>query len=228
MKPEISIIFGHYSEDAARDSIALRCLSTIQQFRNKNTEIIVSCNGHYGDSWKLLADKWIERDADIQPGRTINRGITVSEGRIYFIMSNDILLYPGAVEQSAAIVRGYQKYLSTPIYPVKRQWHEKDPIDGYNVNSRLGSNCLCMRKDQYLDIGPFDEVLINFDMVNYINRWIRKGYAVAMTKDILAKDLGLNVHSYKKQEEQYRFKKWGSRKTIFHPEKLKVEDLYEI
>lgn len=220
MKPQISILFGHYSEDKERDAIALQCLQAVQQFRSPQVEVILSCNGECPYNLKELSDKWCDRPVDILPGRTVNEGVRLADSDIFFIMSNDILLYPGAVEESAAIVRTHEKLLSTPVYPKTRYWHEQTPVDGYNVNLRLGSNCLCMRRDQYDDIGPLDEVLINFDMINYINRWIRKGYAVAMTHEILGKDLGEGVHSYINLQARTNFKKWNSRKAIYDPQIL--------
>jgi len=221
MKPEISILFGHYSEDRERDAIALQCLQAVQQFRSPQVEVILTCNGECPYPLKELCDKWSDRPVDIQPGRTVNEGVKLASGDILFIMSNDVLLYPGAVEKSAEIVRVHKKLLSTCVYPKTRFWHEQPQVSGYNVNLRLGSNCLCMRRDQYEDIGPLDEVLINFDMINYINRWIRKGYAVAMTHEILGKDLGEGVHSYTNLQKETQFKKWNSRKTIYDPEMLK-------
>ena len=231
MKPEISLIFGHYSEDFERDKLALQCIIALQQFRNNlnlNIELIVSCNGHYQGHLKEYADKYIERDADLKPGKTMNDGIKVADGDIFILLANDVLLRTGAIEKTAEILRKYPRYLATPVYYNPRKWHELPMVDGYCVNTRAGSDCLGMTRKQYEDIGPLDEVLINFDMINYINRWMRKGYAVMLTKEILGRNIANGVHSYVKQQKQFKFKKWASRKTIFHPENLKVEDLYDL
>lgn len=221
-RPQISILFGHYSEDKERDRIALECIKRVSDLYldNSNIEIIVTCNGHYPESLDMYCDAYKERDVDILPGRTINEGVALARGDIFFIMSNDILIEPGAVEQCAELVTKYPMYMATPIYPKQRQFHERPSVDGYNVNLRLGSNCMCMTRKQFEDIGPFDEVLINFDMINYINRWIRKGYAVMMTKEILATDISNSKHSYTKLQEQTGFKKYVSRKAIYDKQTL--------
>lgn len=210
---QASIIFTHYSEDADRWSLAKRSLESLQQFRTDDIELIISANGIYGDFFKLYADKYIEREVDLKPGKSINDGIKVADSNIFIIIANDIVLYSKAIQACIELVWKYPKYLVTPVYPRNRKHHELPSVDGYPVNQRLGSGCLCITRAQYEDIGPFDEVMVNFDFINYMNRWIEKGYAVMGTKEPMGRDIGQGVHSYNKQMKEYGYKIYKSKKV---------------
>ena len=196
----------HYSEDEHRSEIALTCIKALQEYRNKSTEFILVCNGSYPEL-KIYCDKYFERKADPSPGRSFNIGAKHAEGNILAFICDDVLVHKGWLKECIKIVKKYPKYLATPYFPHNRKWHELDPIDGYCVNSRVGSNCVIMTRKQFEDIGRWDEVNPIYDGSNYLNRWIAKGYAVMMTKERLADDLGRRTHSYLKQQEEMGYHK---------------------
>jgi hypothetical protein len=68
---------------------------------------------------------------------------------------------------------------------------------------RVGSDCVAMTRSQYEDIGRFDEVYLHSDFVNYVNRWIAKGYAVTMTKRRMGKHVAFGTNSYHQQRSQF-------------------------
>lgn len=218
---KVSIIFGHYSETQEREALAIRSLESMQQFRNADCELIISANGHYGDTLKQYADKYIERDADLSSGRTFNVAVKQAEGDIFFFTANDMELEHDAISQCVEIVTKYPKHLATPVYPMIRKHHELPPVDGYAVNERIGSGCFCMTRTQWNDIGPQDEKMIYFDMVNYINRWIDKGYAVMATKRRAGRDIGQGKpSSFENQKKEHNIRLWRKREPIYDTSNL--------
>jgi hypothetical protein len=212
---DTSIIMTHYSENNARTEMALKCILAIQPYRNETTEFILCCNGHYPEL-KIYCDQYFDRDADASPGKSSNIGAKAAYGNILVFMCDDILVFGNWLDECKTILERYPKYLATPAYQSKRRWHELSMVDGYCVNKRVGSDIMVMTREQYNDIGKFDEVNPMYDGSNYINRRLKKGYAVMMTKEPLATNLSPNIHSYIKQQEQmkyeyakdYRDKKW--------------------
>jgi hypothetical protein len=202
-----SIIMSHYCEDEQRAEVSLKCIQAIQPYRNKITEFILVCNGHY-EGLREYADKYFERPIDTSPGRSANIGSRAAEGNILAILSNDALVSGDWLKECSAIVKKYPMYMATSFYPNNRTWHELPAVDGYCVNSRVGSNQLVMTRAQYEDIGPWPEINPMFDGSEYINRWSAKGYAVMMTKTKWVEDLGRFRHSYLKQKEEmgYEYK----------------------
>jgi hypothetical protein len=196
----------HYSEDKERDDIALRCIKAIQPYRNKNVEFILVCNGFY-EGLRQYCDKYFEREADASPGRSGNIGFNAGTGNILIGMSNDVLVTGDWIEECKEIVNKYPKHLATPLHIPNRKWHELPMVDGHCVNLRAGSNIMCMTRKQYEDIGPYDEFNPDYDGINYINRWIKKGYAMMMTTHKLAFDLGKFKHCYLKQQAKMGYKK---------------------
>ncbi len=196
-----SIIMSYYCEDEKREEIALKCIQAIQPYRNKTTEFILVCNGHY-KGLRKYADKYFERDADCSPGRSANVGLAVAEGNILAILSNDALVSGDWLKDCSKIVRKYPMYMATSYYPMNRAWHELPAVDGYCVNARVGSNQIVMTRKQFKDIGGWPEVNPMYDGSEYLNIWAAKGYAVMMTKTRWVQDLGRYQHSYLKQKEE--------------------------
>ena len=192
---------SYYSEDEKRTEVALQCIKAIQPYRNSTTEFILVCNGHY-EGLREYADKYFERDADSSPGRSTNIGIMAAEGNVLAVLSNDALVGGDWLKESIKIVKKYPKYLATSYYPMNRSWHELPSVDGYCVNSRVGSNQIVMTRKQFKDIGPWPEVNPMYDGSEYLNEWARKGYGVMMTKTRWVEDLGRYQHSYLKQQEE--------------------------
>lgn len=210
-----SIIMSYYCEDEKREDIALRCIQAIQLYRNKTTEFILVCNGHY-KRLKKYADKYFERDADCSPGRSANIGIRSAQGNILAILSNDALVSGDWLKEGTYIVKKYPKYLATSYYPMNRAWHELPSVDGFCVNSRVGSNQVIMTRKQFKDIGYYPEVNPMYDGSEYLNTWATKGYAVMMTKTRWVQDLGTAQHSYLKQKEKMGYE-YHNRVVKFQP-----------
>jgi hypothetical protein len=201
-KIETSIVMAHYSEDEERTALSKRCILAIQPYRDETTEFILVCNGHYEQELRDYCDQYSERDADASPGKSFNIGARMAHGNILAFLCDDVLVQGNWLEECKEIVLKYPKYLATPSFPLNRKWHELPKIDGYCTNSRVGSDCVVMKRDQYDDIGPFDEVNPMYDGSNYLDRRIKKEYAGMMTKTRLAINLGTGVHSYAKQQQQ--------------------------
>jgi len=215
-----SIIFGHYSETEERDALAFKCLEAAHAQTNEDTELIIVFNGRYKykDKFCALADRWHERDADKMPGRTINTGIRIARGDIYFIMANDVLLKDGAVEECVRLIRAYPQFIISPEHPPRYKNRLNIPFDKYITNNRSGDSVNCMTQQQIDDIGARDEVALLTDEINYINRRIAKGYTVLLTEKPMATNMAPGVHSFKSQMKGWKGYK-GS-KPIYSTEEL--------
>ena len=203
-----------------------QCLEALQPLRNGNIEVIISSNGIY-PNLDQYCDQYVYRHLDNSVGKTMNRGIRFAKGDNLILMANDILLKPGAVEECIEIVKNHPHHLSSPMYLNSRKYHEMPMVDGYHVNQRVGADCVCMTRKQFEDIGWFDEIMLVFDAVNYMNRWIKKGYSTILTKEIMATDLGklgrsTNYRSYLGQAEQIGFIGYHSRRAKLNPTKEEV------
>jgi hypothetical protein len=211
---DTSIVMIHYCEDDARAAIAEKCIKAIQPYRNASTEFILVCNGFY-DGLSAYCDRYQEREADASPGRSFNIGARIAQGNILAFLCNDILVSGNWLDECIEIVLKHPHYLATPAYVSNRKYHELPMVDGYCVNERVGSDILVMTREQFNDIGEFDEVNPMYDGSNYINRRLKKGYPVIMTRKPLAVNIGTG-HSYAKQQAQmgytykpdYKDRKW--------------------
>lgn len=200
-----SIIMPHYSEDEHRSKISLCCIKELQKYRNKTTEFILVCNGHY-KGLRKYCDKYFEGNFAASPGMSMNIGAKAAKGKILVFIANDVLVHNGWLKECIKIVKTYPMHLATPYFPMNRKYYELDPIDGYCVNLRVGSNCLIMTNKQFKDIGLWPEVNPMVDGSEYYNRLIIKGYAVMMTKERMAEDLGRRQHSYIKQQQEMGYR----------------------
>lgn len=219
---EVSIIFGHYAEDKQREEIARRSLQSVQSQRNSKTELIIVFNGLYSyrDEFIKYCDRWHERPADPIPGRTVNIGVSMAKSNIIFHMTNDVLLYDGAVSECVRLIRKYPRYMVTPLYPPKYKEKLNRPFGEYLVNKRAGDMVICMTKDQIRDIGDYDEVSCWTDGINYINRRIAKGYTVILTKRPMAQDMASGIHSFKSQIKKYNMKGYKQEIPLYSKEEL--------
>jgi glycosyltransferase involved in cell wall biosynthesis len=209
-----SIIMAHYSEDEDRDAVALRCIHAIQPYRREDTEFILVCNGYY-PNLSVYADIYFEREVDASPGKSFNIGARIAKGNVLVFMCDDILVNDNWLDECRDIVLNHPRYMVTPTYPRKRKYHELPMVDGYYVNHRVGSDIIIMTREQFNDVGEWDEVNPMYDGSNYINRRVQKGYAVMMTKTQLVNNIGTG-HSYARQQaemgytyrQDYKDKKW--------------------
>jgi GT2 family glycosyltransferase len=212
---DTSIIMAHYSEDEARTELALKCIKAVQPYRSETTEFILVCNGFYPEL-KQYCDQYFEREVDTSPGRSCNIGIKAAKGNTVALICNDVLVTGNWLEECKIILEKYPKYIAVAAYQLERKWHEYPPIDGYCVNTRVGSDFGVYKKEYLEDIGPFDEVNPMLDGSNFLNRRIKKGYLCMMTKKPLAFNMAPRIHSYSKQQAKlgytytpdYRDKKW--------------------
>lgn len=219
---DVSIVFGHYSEDKEREEIARRALKAVKSQLNSRMELIIVFNGlyPYRNEFTKHAHKWHERPADPLAGKTANIGFSMAKSNIVFLMSNDVLLHDGAISECVRLIKLYPKYLVSPVHPTPNKKKLNLPFGEYSTNKRSGDMAVFMTKDQLRDIGPYDEVSCWTDGINYINRRIAKGYTVILTKEPMAEDLASGIHSFKSQIKKYNMHGYKQNIPLYSKEEL--------
>lgn len=138
-------------------------------------------------------------------GAARNLGISQATGRYIAIVDDDIEFQYGWLEACIDILDKFPGVLATPIHVDKnRPWwkkHYRGNIDGYNIHSRSGSNCMVMKKHTLELIGPFENIHPSKDGVLFHDNINFLDIPCMLTREPLARDLAFNKHSYKGIEQ---------------------------
>ncbi len=183
----VSIVVLSYRAGAHnRSELFRRCLNSLMESTTYPYELILVDNTH--------------NNRGLSRGR--NYGLSQASGKYFCFADDDILFLPEWLEQCVSLIELGDKYMATPIHPQYRigKW-ELPPVRGYRQNTRVGSNCLVMRREAYTDIGGFSEGWeVPYDIAkagkHFCNQQTLKGYTVLMTKEPRAFDMGFQKHSY--------------------------------
>ena len=114
--------------------------------------------------------------------------------RPYIALSdNDILFSDGWLEECVAWLKATSgKYIATPLAPDpmnRKSSRWTGEVDGWKTNSRAGSNCFVVRREDFESIGYFDAHHVAGSL--WCDRYVRMGYTVGVMPTPKATDLGL-------------------------------------
>lgn len=193
----------HYSSDEFKSKTARMCLEKLNSFKDGSFEIIFVNNGKRDEELKELCDIYIQNDVNSM-GRARNKGFNVSKGEYICFMDNDIFIERPFWKKGIELLKNYpeRKLVITPIWITSHKRFNRDLLEGYVLNERTGSNCFLLKRESFLDIGKFDERVIDkdtyyngLDGVKFTNKQVRKGY-LAVYLPGYAKDLGTKNYKY--------------------------------
>lgn len=185
----VSIVLLTYRQ-GERKNISEKCLRALIENTNYPYELI------------LVDNTWNNRG--LKEGR--NYGISQATGKYLCIIDDDIYVYPGWLEVCMKMLMrtDKKKYLVTPVVQrLIKKW-EIPKVNGYRCNRRTGSNCMIGLRAIFNDIGEFPDCKrqgdLKFEAAKlgqlYADMIYRKGYLFLIPKYPMAKDLGMNRHSY--------------------------------
>lgn len=188
--------------DEERSSVMRHSLTSL--FRSLTTDssevFVVDNGGSLKDSEWLLNHTevgniacYIRNRKNMHFWYARNQALKLATGDYIVIADNDIVYMPGWMEECVAYLeRNPGKIMATPIAP---DWINRvRPVrfageqDGWQLNYRAGSNVFMMTRKQFEDIGFFDQHRISGS--KYTDRYVRKGYVMALMPVPKAFDLG--------------------------------------
>lgn len=141
-----------------------------------------------------------QNNRGIAAGR--NFGYGMATGKYVAFVDDDILLLPGWLEECVRMVEMGDKFIATPVIQrLIKKW-ELPNFNGIRNNMRTGSNCMVMRRKDFLDIGYFNtfERGLVYEASKtgreFANRVTNKGYSFLICSPAKAMDMGVGKHSY--------------------------------
>ena len=209
---KISIILVHYAMNEFRSEIMRQSILSLIE-TSLDAEIIVVDNGGSKEDSRFLLGLneerkiacYIKNRYNMSFGFARNQGLDIASGDYFVITDNDILFKNGWLQKCKEILDIVgDKYLVTPLRTDRqhrnfKHWRDSIKINDieYLVNTRAGSNCWMMTKEQYKDIGRFQQHKVAGSKWN--DEFVRKGYLmITMEKEPLAEDMafrkGYNIH----------------------------------
>lgn len=209
----VSIIITHWGMDEVRSGVLRQSLDSLFATIKIPCEIIVVDNGgNLNDSKYLLelADKgkintYIRNAENMSFGYARNQALSVCNGDYICVADNDILYYEGWLEMCIKVLDKYpnEKIYATPVYNVAhwlpKFWSNKtlETEDGvFRLNSRAGSNCWVMRREDFKEVGKF--LCHRIAGTKWTEDAIGLGYFAAVCPKVMVDDLGFrNGYNYK-------------------------------
>lgn len=209
----ISVIITHWGMDKVRSDILGVSLDSLFRSTDLPLEIIVIDNGgNISDSQYLLGltnagkiTTYIRNANNMSFGFARNQGLSVCNGDYIVVADNDILYLHGWLEPLIRVLDKYpkEKIYATPVYNVAhwlpKFWDRKtlETEDGvFRLNSRAGSNCWVMRREDFKIVGKF--LCHRVAGTKWTERAIELGYMAAVAPKVMVDDLGFrNGYNYK-------------------------------
>lgn len=197
----------HYGRTPRRSEIVRQSLESLfESVKHLPCEIILVDNGSSPENTQYFIEAvtsqkittYVRNANNLWFGKGRNQGITLAESPYVAVMDDDIELEKGWVEDCVKVLGGTQKTLVTPLAPDRAHRQAKyfvgtTEVDGekYTLNSMSGSNCWMMKRQDFFDIGLFQDDPISGTKWN--QHFLRQGYTVALTGKIKAKHLGEKI-----------------------------------
>lgn len=200
--PKVSIIVTHWAQNNERSDIMRTSFTSLfRSLRPDTAELIVIDNGGSDEDtdWLLGHTKvgniacYIRNRKNMHFWYARNQWLKLASGEFIVIADNDIAYQPGWMEECLEWLQGHPgKYLVTPI---AADWINRvrpvrwcGELDGWKLNYRAGSNVFMMTRQQFEEIGFFDQHRIAGS--KYTDRYVRMGYKMALMPNPKAFDLG--------------------------------------
>ena len=208
-----SIIVTHYGSTPERSQLMRKSIESLLATLDYPSEIIVVDNGDVLEDSKYLLDlatqgkiqHYLRNTTNMSFGYARNQGFKLADGDYICISDNDILFKKNWLKSCIDILEAYpdRKIYATPIYNVthwtSKFWSENElTLNGkiYRLNSRAGSNCFVMRREDWKIIGNFRTHRIAG--TKWTNRAIELGYMAAVCPFIMIQDMGFrNGYNFK-------------------------------
>lgn len=175
----LSIIFVHYAPNEDRRKLAFSSFkSLLDTTKNYPCEIIVVTNGNEDDFPEATIQ--IKNKDNLFFPMARNQGINISSGKYICVVDNDLLYDDGWIEKSVELLKKVEgkKLLVTPLYAIPSHRKYSYERDGFLVNPFAGSNCWLMNREDWNEIGGFEQHIISGTL--WCRRYIRMGYSVAL------------------------------------------------
>lgn len=163
--------------------------------------IVVDNGGSLEDSVWLLSLThqqqiacYVRNRKNMHFGYARNQALSLCTGDYLVIADNDIEYKPGWWQECRDFLSKHKgKYLATPIAPDPMNDQPKrytgDVVDGWRLNTRAGSNCFMMRRNDFEKIGLFK--IHHIAGSHYVDRYRELDYLMAIMPESKAIDLGL-------------------------------------
>ena len=208
-----SIIITHYGSTPERSEIMRKSLDSLFSTLDYPSEVIVVDNGNVLEDSRHLLDlttqgkiqHYVRNTDNLHFGYARNQGIKLADGDFICICDNDILYKPGWLSSCINILEAYpdKKIYATPIYNVthwtSKFWGgEQLELDSkiYRLNSRAGSNCFVVRRNDLKIIGGFRSHRIAG--TKWTENAIALGYMAAVCPSLMITDMGFrNGYNFK-------------------------------
>lgn len=208
-----SIVYVHYAMNGERSQIMRYSLNSLFNSIDYNFHeiIVVDNGGDFKDSEFLMENCqmgkiacYIKNRRNMHFGYARNQGLKIATSDWIAVSDNDIEFQKGWLEECQDFLKNNKgKYLATPIkadrlngYLRKDRW--KGEIGGWRLNERAGSNIWLMRRRDFKHIGYFERHRIAGSL--WTDKYVRKGYLMAVMPQPKAKDLGFRKGYNIKQE----------------------------
>lgn len=226
----ISIIITHFAMTEQRSEVMRKSLlSLIPTIRGLPVELIVVDNGgNYDDSQFLLAmahngeiNTYIRNHGNMHFAYARNQALRICNGDYIAVCDNDIKYSDGWLQDCLKVLDTFpkRKIWATPIYNVAhwlpKYWsNDVLELDGqiYRLNSRAGSNCFVMRRNDFEEVGEF--LIHRVAGTKFTEEAIEKGYLGAVTPKLMVDDMqfreGYNLNDPKPIKETL-----SNRKEVF-------------
>lgn len=209
-----TIIITYFAQNQERsDFLRKSLLSLIETTRDTPVELIVIDNGNnIKDSFYLLdlahegvINTYVRNSTNMHFGYARMQGLNMANGDYICIADSDIDYKKGWLEACIAVLQTHEnrKIYATPIYNVAhwlpKYWHkDRLLVDGeeYGLNSRAGSNCFVVRRQDFEEIGGF--LAHRVAGTKWTERACKLGYLAAVTPRVMADDMGFRKgYNYK-------------------------------
>lgn len=212
MENVISIIFVHYGVNEARSRLGRESFESLyESVKHLPVEMIVVDNGGNLEDSKFFLEAvehkkithYVRNADNLWFGYARNQGLDLSTGEFICIVDNDLKYEMGWLEECVGFLEQTkgQKLFATPLWPDRahlRPKFYKEPImldnELHPVNTFAGSNCWVMRREDWKQVGYFDNHYIAG--TKWSQRYVRLGYAVIIPMKPKASHLGLRRTEY--------------------------------
>ncbi|HEC66370.1 MAG TPA: glycosyltransferase family 2 protein [bacterium] len=193
---KISIIWIYHAVGQHKADLAKFCFERLLWTISKDTEIIVvnNCDKDI-EYYKEKADIYIQSPRNSLGGAR-NLGYAKASGDYIAFVDSDVFTMPDWLRMCVRLINMHpdHKLIASPVYTDSHVWNRRyqaGKLSGHMLNLRSGSPCFVLQRRDMDVIGAFREGDGNSgDGGDFIDRQIKAGYKVILTKRQLAFHLG--------------------------------------